>query len=169
MFEIQLTITDKGAYLQKDRMRWIKKFGIPISESFPEPFPQPTIQALRALCAIKAKHPDKLSAAFVELYNALWLDLKPVGKAEVFAQYLNRIFSESEVKEIVEMSSQPEIKKQLVDNTDYALKEGCFGLPYYIATNVKGESEAFWGFDHLGQVIDHLGLERQGEGFRAML
>ena len=38
------------------------------------------------------------------------------------------------------------------------------------ATNSKGEKEGFWGFDHIGQMIDHLGLERpQTDGWKAML
>lgn len=37
-----------------------------------------------------------------------------------------------------------------------------------MATNAKGETEGFFGFDHLGQVIEHLGLER-GDTLRSML
>ena len=38
------------------------------------------------------------------------------------------------------------------------------------ATNPQGHTEAFWGFDRVGQVIDHLGLERPDDGsWRAML
>ena len=47
-------------------------------------------------------------------------------------------------------------------------------LLIWIATNARGEREDFWGFDHIGQVIDHLGLERQlgtrnEGGWKAML
>ena len=55
------------------------------------------------------------------------------------------------------------------ENTDYALSEDAFGLPWFLATNEKGETEKYWGFDHLGQVIEHLGLKRTDGGFRAML
>lgn len=55
------------------------------------------------------------------------------------------------------------------ENTDYALSEDAFGLPWFLATNEKGETEKYWGFDHLGQVIEHLGLKRMDDGFRAML
>ena len=42
------------------------------------------------------------------------------------------------------------------------------------AENIKGEKEHFWGFDHLGQVLQHLGLEKpivgkEGEKWKAML
>lgn len=61
-----------------------------------------------------------------------------------------------------------EVKGRLQENTDLAIKEGAFGLPWFVATNAQGQTERFWGFDHLGQVIEHLGLER-GNGLRAML
>lgn len=39
-----------------------------------------------------------------------------------------------------------------------------------IATNAKGETEGFWGVDHMGQLCDHLGLERpSGKGWQALL
>ena len=42
--------------------------------------------------------------------------------------------------------------------------EGAFGLPYFIAINGAGDKESFWGFDHLGMVVDHLGLEKPTAG-----
>ena len=32
------------------------------------------------------------------------------------------------------------------------------------ATNSEGEKECYWGFDHIAQVADHLGLERPKPG-----
>jgi hypothetical protein len=38
------------------------------------------------------------------------------------------------------------------------------------ATNAKGETENYWGVDHMGQLCDHLGLERpSGKGWKALL
>jgi len=56
----------------------------------------------------------------------------------------------------------------LLENTNKAIEQGAFGLPWFVATNAQGQTEKFWGFDHLGQVIEHLGLER-GNELRAML
>jgi 2-hydroxychromene-2-carboxylate isomerase len=47
----------------------------------------------------------------------------------------------------------------LFANTKAALAEGAFGLPWFVARNNQGNSQSFWGFDHLAQVMDHLGLE----------
>jgi hypothetical protein len=38
------------------------------------------------------------------------------------------------------------------------------------ATNAEGKTEGYWGFDHLGQVVDHLDLKRPKDGgWKAML
>lgn len=72
-------------------------------------------------------------------------------------------------------STTDEVKKALSANTDQALEDGAFGLPWFVATNSKGETKGYWGFDHIGQLADHLGLEkpRPGSksegGWRAML
>lgn len=61
-------------------------------------------------------------------------------------------------------------KELLGKNTDRALSDGAFGLPWFIATNVEGKAETFWGVDHLGQVTAHLGLAKpQMGGWKAML
>jgi 2-hydroxychromene-2-carboxylate isomerase len=55
-------------------------------------------------------------------------------------------------------------KELLNKNSDAAFKDGAFGLPWFVATNSKGETEKYWGVDHLGQVANHLGLEKPRTG-----
>lgn len=55
-------------------------------------------------------------------------------------------------------------KELLAKNTDLALSEGAFGLPWFVATNEEGKKEGFWGVDHLGQVAEHLGLSKPSTG-----
>lgn len=92
-------------------------------------------------------------------------------------------------------STSDEAKKLLSANTNKALEEGAFGLPWFVgmhsssdrplpsrlslltvaATNADGKKECYWGFDHFGMVVEHLGLERpmsgtaNEPGWRAML
>ena len=67
------------------------------------------------------------------------------------------------------------MKKALAADTERAMTDGSFGVPWYVATNAMDETECYWGFDHLGQVADHLGLDRptvgkiDKSGWRAML
>ena len=124
---------------------------------------------MRALCAVTSLHPDKLSDCFGAMYQAFWVDRKSISKPEVWTAALIEVLGESEAKKIVEMSSGAEAKKILKENTDLALAEGAFGLPWFVATNAEGVKAGFWGFDHLGQVVDHLGVNRMEQSFRAML
>jgi 2-hydroxychromene-2-carboxylate isomerase len=55
-------------------------------------------------------------------------------------------------------------KKQLLENTDRAFAEGAFGLPWMTCVNSAGQTEGFWGVDHLGQVAHFLGLEKPKHG-----
>lgn len=51
-----------------------------------------------------------------------------------------------------------------MENTEKAFAQGAFGLPWLICTNPVGETEGFWGVDHLGQVVEFLGLKKPGDG-----
>lgn len=66
---------------------------------------------------------------------------------------------------------EAEVKKLLLTNSEKAVEEGAFGLPWFVATNAEGVTEGFWGVDHLGQVVKFLGLDRgvDEKGFRALL
>ena len=66
--------------------------------------------------------------------------------------------------------NNPDTKALLAAGTARSFNSGAFGLPWFECTNSKGETEGFWGVDHLGQVADFLGLDRALEkGFRATL
>jgi hypothetical protein len=62
-------------------------------------------------------------------------------------------------------------KSILQKNTDEAFESGAFGLPWMVATNgSSGRVEAFWGVDHIGQVLQFLGIEKPVQpGWRAVL
>jgi hypothetical protein len=61
-------------------------------------------------------------------------------------------------------------KALLTANTDQAFADGAFGLPWMVCTNAAGETEGFFGVDHLGQVAEFLGLRKgSGSGWRALL
>ncbi|KAK6418384.1 hypothetical protein LTR81_008308 [Elasticomyces elasticus] len=164
-----INIKNKAEWIGVERLRWSKQFNIPMCQETPEPFPQVTLNAMRALCAVTIMHPDRLSDCFAAMYQAFWVDRKSISKIEIWSAALVEVLGESEAKKVVEKASSAEAKKVLKDNSDLAFAEGAFGLPWFVATNSDGVKEGFWGFDHLGQVIDHLGLSRQNQGFRAML
>lgn len=61
-------------------------------------------------------------------------------------------------------------KAILADNTRMAFEAGAFGVPWMVCTNPAGQTEGFWGVDHLGQVAQFLGLRMSVQsGWRALL
>ena len=161
---------DKDKWIGIERKRWQKAFNVPMMDESPQPFPQPTINTQRALCAVEMSHPDKLGDCFAALYHAFWVEGQTIGKPEVIAPAITKALGEADAKKIMEQISTPAVKKKLTENSDDAMASGAFGLPWFVATNSKGDMEEFWGVDHMGQVVEHLGLERKEEqGLRAML
>lgn len=131
-------------------------------------------------------------------WQSFWVEGNAIQKPEVVQAALAKALGETDAKAMFEkvcldhspailgilwlikdlrtcQTSTKEIKDLLGKNTDAAFAEGAFGLPYFLATNAEGEKEGFWGFDHLAQVTQHLGLERpqpgsaEEGGWRAML
>lgn len=129
----------------------------------------------RALVAVTLLHPPTtnpaiLPACLAALYHAFWVENRsPIGQPAVFGPILAGVLGEEGAKAVLAKAEAAETKKALNENGEEAMREGAFGLPYFVATEAGGRKEAFWGFDHLGQVVDFLGLDREGRGWRAML
>jgi 2-hydroxychromene-2-carboxylate isomerase len=126
---------------------------------------------MRALCYIERKHPAKLIDAIQSLYEALWIESKTISDVATVSAAFEKAFGKSFSEEVVAAIGSDEVKEALKANTDKAFKDGSFGLPFFVATNTKGETDSFWGVDHLGVLMDHLGIEvkRKEGGFKALL
>ncbi|WPH01130.1 Hypothetical protein R9X50_00396500 [Acrodontium crateriforme] len=166
-----IEIINKDKYVNMERARWTKAFKVPMSGKTPEPFPQLTLNAMRAMVAVWRDTPEKLDTCFNEMFKIFWGELKPISKDEVWQEALRNALGAAEAEKFVKLSKTPEIKKLLLETTDRAFKDGAFGLPYYMATNDKGETEGFWGISHLGLAVEHMGLDRRADPgpFRALL
>ncbi|KAF4637647.1 hypothetical protein G7Y89_g438 [Cudoniella acicularis] len=126
---------------------------------------------MRALCALTIIQPgqESLIKALDELYPAYWVEGKPTHEKECLTEVLSKVFGADTAKNVMEMAGK-EGKELLIKNTDRALADDAFGLPWFVATNAKGETETFWGVDHLAQVTEHLGLEKpRVGGWKALL
>ena len=101
------------------------------------------------------------------LYETFWVQSKgTIGKAETFGPVLEKVLGKDRAAEVMEQIAQPDVKKRLGDNSDQAFKSGAFGIPWWECTNEKGEQECFWGVDHMGQVVEFLGLDRNKDAER---
>ncbi|MCJ1227559.1 hypothetical protein MMC12_004215 [Toensbergia leucococca] len=169
-------IKNKGPWVQVDRMRWARQFNVPMADLMPEGFPAVTLPVQRALCAMTIACPGRIPDAFAALYHASFVERKPIHNAELFMPILEKFLGKEVAEEVLAKSTVPETKKLLTAKTDEAFREGAFGLPWFAeATNAEGAKECFWGFDHIGQVAHHLGIEKpkdgsvDGGGWKAML
>ncbi|ORX96067.1 2-hydroxychromene-2-carboxylate isomerase [Clohesyomyces aquaticus] len=165
-----LQIKNKDKWINTERIRWAKLLKIPVSPTAPPGFPINTISIQRALTSLSLSHPQSLPSAISLFYQNFWVHYNTPTEPKNLLAILTTIVGAEEAKKVVEKSTGESVKKQLTENTDLAFKDGAFGLPWFVATNTKGETEAYWGVDHMGQLCDHLGLERPGgKGWRALL
>ncbi|KAL2057143.1 hypothetical protein ABVK25_002882 [Lepraria finkii] len=169
-----IQIENKGEWIGKERLRWAHLFNIPMAEEMPPGFPRNTVQVQRALAAVALLQPEKLTETIATLYHMLFVERREIHTLELLGPVFSKILGERPAKEILTKATSDEVKKLLSTKTNEALEEGAFGLPWFVATNAKGENECYWGFDHIAQVTNHLGLEKPKPdnsegGWRAML
>lgn len=145
-----------------------------MSQGYPAGFPKPTIPVQRFLTSLwmeeKEGKQERLVKVLDTLYEALWTEPNDADVVDPkgFSRVLAPVIEEDVIKKHVEKMTSPEVKKQLIQNTDRSFQDGAFGLPWFHCQNPSGEVEGFWGFDHLGQVVRFMELDGKGE-VRALL
>ncbi|KAK3997065.1 thioredoxin-like protein [Cladorrhinum sp. PSN332] len=172
-----IKVKNKDIWINKERLRWAQHFSIPmLSPGLPPDFPAPTLPVMRALCAIQALNDgkgSKLTKALEVFFRKHWVEGVATHRPEILKETLKEIFGGEEEAENILTAASSTAKASLLANTDRAFAEGAFGLPWMTCTNSKGEKEGFWGVDHLGQVVQFLGLESGlkggNKGWKAML
>ncbi|KAH6622914.1 thioredoxin-like protein [Chaetomium tenue] len=180
-----IKIKNKDTWINTERLRWARHFSVPMTPGLPPDFPANTLPIMRALCglaesdaaAADGKQP-RLTKALDEFFSQYWEHAAATHKPEVLRATMVGLFGEKEAEEILTTSTTPPAKTALTTNTDAAFAAGAFGLPWVYCTNSAGESEGFFGVDHLGQVAQFLGLARpspgaegkgSGSGWKALL
>ncbi|CAL5873738.1 uncharacterized protein PFLUO_LOCUS8020 [Penicillium psychrofluorescens] len=166
-----INIKNKDKWINQERLRWAKYFSVPVCADTPEGFPVRTLAVQRAMCAVSQKSPEKVESVIDALYRSFWVERNSkIGGPDGFTPILEDVLGKQKAQDVLSAMGQPDIKAILTSNTDHAFKIGAFGLPWFECTNSRGETEGFWGIDHLGQVVDFLGLDRSvDKGFRAVL
>ncbi|GAB1313107.1 hypothetical protein MFIFM68171_03317 [Madurella fahalii] len=155
-----IKIKNKDKWIGVERLRWARAFSVPMTEALPPDFPAPTLPIMRALTVIAA-NPDqsKLTQALDTFFTRHWgPEAAATHKPEVLKETLEGLFGADEAARIL-AESQTTGKQGLLANTDKAFEDGAFGLPWMVCTNARGETEGFWGVDHMGQMAQFLGLD----------
>ncbi|KAK8093598.1 2-hydroxychromene-2-carboxylate isomerase [Apiospora hydei] len=159
--------TDKDKWIGQERLRWARAFGVPMSDTTPANFPPNTLHTMRAVCALSLQdqdqNQDKLVRGLETLFAAMWTDHAEIAKPDVFGPLLVKALGEETAKKALADAATVG-KAALKENTDKAFADGAFGLPWMVCTNRQGQTEGFWGVDHMGQVLQFMQLERPREG-----
>ncbi|KAH8696877.1 thioredoxin-like protein [Phaeosphaeriaceae sp. PMI808] len=166
-----LQIKNKSDWLIKEHFRWAKLLQVPISPKLPSRLPLNTTSTQRVLTAISLLYPGSLPSAISLLYLNFWNHHVDPTEPEQLRSIVTAVLgSEQEADRAIELSEGNNIGTELSQATLAAFKEGAFGLPWLVVISPEGAKENFWGVQSMGQVCDHLGLLRPGEGgWKALL
>jgi 2-hydroxychromene-2-carboxylate isomerase len=137
----------KRNYLMKDLLRFTKIHNIPFST--PPTLPFNSLYALRlALKSVSGDNQRKLVDLF---FRATWEKGMDLGNSEVVSNIL--LNANLTADDLMEKISTKEIRLELKQNTERALKKGVFGVPTFFYND-----EMFWGNDSL----DYLKMAIEG-------
>jgi 2-hydroxychromene-2-carboxylate isomerase len=132
----------KGRYMWRDLERICATLDLPFRR--PDPFPQPSITALRvALVGLEHEWGERF---ILSVFRAEFAEGREIGEPAVIADLLTALGVDP--MPVMARAQSDEIKGKLRAQTDEAQRRGIFGAPSFVA----GE-ELFWGNDRLEQAI----------------
>ena len=139
-------VLNKNEYQALEMKRFQERHGITKFSMNPH-FPVITLQVMRA--AIGAQKDGYLDRYIEEVLKHMWEEPKKMDDPEV----IHQAFTESgfDADRLLEQMQDPEIKAELISNTEEAVKRGTFGIPTFFV----GE-EMYFGKDTLWQVEEAL-------------
>ncbi|KAI1112976.1 HCCA isomerase/glutathione S-transferase kappa [Nemania sp. NC0429] len=164
-----IQIKNKDKWITTERLRWARAFDIPMATENPPDFPPNTLQVMRALCGV-ADDQEKLCTLLERLFRQFWVNHVQIAQPDAFAPIFKEVLgADAAEKVLAEIPTKG--KATLTRNSDHAFATGAFGLPWMVCTNASGETEGFWGVDHLGQVAQFLDLPkpRNAGGWKVLL
>ncbi len=139
-------IKNKPEYQGIETERFLKKHKITNFQSNPY-FPVNTLQIMRG--AVFAQSNDYFARYVDEVYRHMWCDPKKMDEVDVITSALQE--SGLPAAEIVAGSQDPEVKKQLIDNTSRSVEMGAFGSPTFFV-----DGEIYFGKDKLRDVEERI-------------
>lgn len=132
-------IKNKGEYTQIETRRWLAEYQL--DPYVPNPhFPVNTLQIMRG--AVYAQSTNFYDQYIEAVYVHMWEQARKMDDAEVIVAALNE--SGLPTEEILQGSQQPQVKQQLITNTEDSVSRGTFGSPtFYLG------DEIYFGKDSL--------------------
>ncbi|GKT44054.1 glutathione S-transferase kappa 1 [Colletotrichum spaethianum] len=134
-----------------------------------------TVLPLRVLHFVKANYPDAVyQTTWHWLLHCFWEPPNDnLTKPDVLAKALteaprqypgdtkDRLFSEADVRRILEGAATQEIKDSVKTKTQEAIERGAFGAPWFWVVNEEGKGVPIFGSDRFHDMYEHLGVPYQ--------
>ena len=139
-------ITGKLAYETLETQRFVARHGLSAYRFNPH-FPVNTLLIMRGLVA--ARRTGVENAYLEAVLSAMWEQGLKMDDPEVVAGALTA--AGLDARALLEATQDPEVKAELVANTEAAVARGVFGVPTFFVGD-----EMFFGKDRLGQVEEEL-------------
>lgn len=139
-------IKGKLDYDRLEMQRFADRHGMSAFKMNPH-FPINTLALMRGMVA--AQHLG-VSDAYVDcVLGGMWEDGEKMDDPEVFLARLNR--SGIDGAKLLETTNSPDVKAELVANTEAAVARGAFGIPTFFVGD-----EMFFGKERIGQIVELL-------------
>ena len=135
-------IKNKPDYERLEMRRFIARHQI-MKFQFNSFFPVNTLAIMRG--AVAARHLGVLEKYVDEVYRYMWAEGRNMGDPAVIAASLEE--SGLPVKALLDASASPEIKAELISNTDASVAHGSFGSPTFFV-----DDDIYFGKDRLRDV-----------------
>ena len=139
-------VKGKLDYERRETERFIARHGLAAFRFNPH-FPINTLLIMRGLVAARRMG---VGEPYLEaVLKAMWEDGQKMDDPEVVARVLTA--AGLDARAILEATQDPEVKAELMANTEAAAERGAFGIPTFFVG-----SEMFFGKDRLDQVAEEL-------------
>jgi 2-hydroxychromene-2-carboxylate isomerase len=139
-------IKGKLEYDRLEMQRFAARHGLTAFQMNPH-FPMNTLALMRGMVA--AQHLGVAETYVSAVLAGMWEDGEKMDDSEVVLARLNR--SGLDGARLLELSTSPEVKAELVANTQAAVQRSVFGIPTFFVGD-----EMFFGKERLGQIEELL-------------
>ena len=143
-------IKNKGEYTALETRRFIAKHTITVYKPNPY-FPVNTLQIMRG--AIVAQREGIGPRYIDEVFRHMWGEPKKMDEVAVIRAALEE--SGLDADRVLEGIQDPEVKQQLIANTDRSVARGVFGSPSFFVGD-----ELFFGKDRLREVEEEIEAQK---------
>ncbi len=135
-------IKNKLEFMETETRRFLKRYNVPRYVWNPH-FPVNTLNLMRA--AVAARREGNLAPYVEAAFFHMWAEPKPMGDLQVAAAALTA--SGLDGAGLLERAQHPDVKAELIANTEDAVKRGAFGAPTFFVGD-----EMFFGKEQLRDV-----------------